>query len=70
MYPGDENHPKGFPKFPRMKFEESMAKYGNDKPDLRFGMEHTDITKIIVEHDGGAFLLGADCQEVQGRHLP
>ena len=53
LYPGDESHPKGSPKFPRLDFEESMSKYGNDKPDLRFGMEHVDITDIIVEHEGG-----------------
>jgi aspartyl-tRNA synthetase len=39
--------------FPRMTFEESMTKYGNDKPDLRFDMAHTDLTALTVEHDGG-----------------
>ena len=39
--------------FPRMKFEESMRKYGNDKPDLRFGLEHVDITGLVEEHKGG-----------------
>ncbi|MET0340889.1 MAG: aspartate--tRNA ligase, partial [Polyangiales bacterium] len=39
--------------FPRMTFAESMAKYGNDKPDLRFGLEHKDLTALVVEHDGG-----------------
>ncbi len=39
--------------FPRMKFAESMTKYGNDKPDLRFGLAHTDLTALTVEHDGG-----------------
>jgi aspartyl-tRNA synthetase len=39
--------------FPRMPFEESMRKYGNDKPDVRFGMEHSDITEIIIETNGG-----------------
>ncbi|MEZ4231714.1 MAG: aspartate--tRNA ligase [Polyangiaceae bacterium] len=39
--------------FPRMDFEESMRLYGNDKPDLRFGMPHVDLTELITEHDGG-----------------
>ncbi|MCL2724150.1 MAG: aspartate--tRNA ligase [Polyangiaceae bacterium] len=45
-----EKYPSG--RFPQMPFEESMSKYGNDKPDMRFEMPHTDITKIVVEHDG------------------
>ncbi|MBF5045525.1 aspartate--tRNA ligase [Aggregicoccus sp. 17bor-14] len=36
--------------FPRMNFDESMAKYGNDKPDLRFGLEHVVLTDLIREH--------------------
>jgi len=46
-----EVYPSG--RFPQMKFEESMARYGNDKPDLRFGMPHVDLTDAIVEHGGG-----------------
>jgi aspartyl-tRNA synthetase len=36
--------------FMRMDFYESMAKYGNDKPDLRFGLEHVVLTDLIKQH--------------------
>ncbi|HZH78075.1 MAG TPA: aspartate--tRNA ligase [Archangium sp.] len=39
--------------FMRMDFYESMAKYGNDKPDLRFGLEHVVLTDLIREHGAG-----------------
>ncbi len=44
-------YPSG--RFPQMKFEESMRLYGNDKPDLRFAMPHSDLTELICEHGGG-----------------
>ena len=40
-------------RFPRLRFDESMEKYGNDKPDLRFGLPHVDLTELVVEHGGG-----------------
>jgi len=40
-------------RFPRLRFDESMEKYGNDKPDLRFGMPHVDLTSLVVEYGGG-----------------
>jgi aspartyl-tRNA synthetase len=38
--------------FRRMPFDESMARYGNDKPDLRFGLEHIVLTDVVTAHGG------------------
>ncbi|MCA9580593.1 MAG: aspartate--tRNA ligase [Myxococcales bacterium] len=46
-----ERYPEG--RFPRLNFEESMRRFGNDKPDLRFGLEHVDLTELTIEHGGG-----------------
>ena len=32
--------------FPRMTYAQSMEKYGNDKPDIRFGMEINEISDM------------------------
>ena len=39
--------------FLRMPYAESMARYGNDKPDLRFEMPHVVLTELVREHGGG-----------------
>ena len=36
-----------FGKFPRITFEEAMKRYGNDKPDIRFGMEFVELDDIV-----------------------
>jgi aspartyl-tRNA synthetase len=35
--------------FPRMKYDEAMARYGSDKPDTRFGMELVDVSEIVKD---------------------
>ena len=46
-----EKYPSG--RFPQMPFEDSMGRYGNDKPDMRFAMPHTDVTSLVIDHAGG-----------------
>ncbi|HQP38971.1 MAG TPA: aspartate--tRNA ligase, partial [Polyangiaceae bacterium] len=53
-----EKYPDG--RFPRMAFDESMGMYGNDKPDVRFGMKHTDLTELVIAHKGGGIPFFAD----------
>ena len=39
----------------RITFKEAMEKYGSDKPDLRFGMEITDLTEAVKDVDFKVF---------------
>jgi aspartyl-tRNA synthetase len=49
--------------FPKMQYSEAMSRYGNDKPDIRFGMELSDMSDLVkgkgfqvfdsAEHVGG-----------------
>jgi aspartyl-tRNA synthetase len=41
--------------FPRLTFDESMLRYGCDKPDLRFGLELFDVTSIAAGSEFGVF---------------
>jgi aspartyl-tRNA synthetase len=41
--------------FPRLTYEESMARYGTDKPDLRFEMEIIDLGGVFSSSEFRAF---------------
>ena len=56
-----EHFPSGH--FPRLRFDESMEKYGNDKPDLRFDLPHVDITDLVIEQNGGGIPFWAPIAE-------
>jgi aspartyl-tRNA synthetase len=51
------------PDFPRMDYATAMAKYGSDKPDLRFGMEIKDISSVAK---GKGFKVFDDAEVVLG----
>jgi aspartyl-tRNA synthetase len=42
-------------KFPRMTYDHAMKTYGNDKPDIRFGMEFGEINAVAQHKDFGVF---------------
>ncbi|MHA7180291.1 aspartate--tRNA ligase [Arthrobacter sp. MDB2-24] len=39
----------------RMTYADAMAKYGSDKPDLRFGLELTELTEFFKDTEFGVF---------------
>jgi aspartyl-tRNA synthetase len=57
--------------FPRFTYEEAMRRYGSDKPDIRFGMELTDVSALVKDSEfkvfSGAIAAGG---QVKGLRLP
>lgn len=41
--------------FPRMSYEHAMNTYGNDKPDIRFGMEFCELNELVKGKDFAIF---------------
>ena len=46
--------------FPRITYGEAIAKYGLDRPDMRFGLEHVDVTELMKSVDFKVFREPAD----------
>lgn len=43
------------PEVPRMTYADAMRLYGNDKPDIRFGMEFVELTDLVKGKDFPVF---------------
>ncbi len=41
--------------FPRITYDDAMQKYGNDKPDIRFGMEFGELNSVAQHKTFGIF---------------
>lgn len=52
--------------FQRMSYDEAMARFGSDKPDLRFGLELCDLTATLKPLSGGGVPLFAQALEQKG----
>lgn len=48
------------PPFPRLSHQEAIAKYGLDKPDLRFGLELADVSETFAGTEFGIFRSAID----------
>lgn len=46
--------------FPRMTYDDAMARYGSDKPDTRFDMELIDISEVVKDVDFKVFQMALD----------
>ena len=57
--------------FPRIPYAESMARFGNDKPDTRFGMELSDLSDLVADCDFKVFTGAlANDGQVKGLAVP
>ena len=50
--------------FPRLTYAEAMARYGSDKPDLRYGLELVDVSALVA---GSAFKTFAEVVKAGGQ---
>jgi aspartyl-tRNA synthetase len=50
----DAGHEVELP-FPRMPYPEALARYGSDKPDLRYGLEIGDVSDAVAGSQFGVF---------------
>ncbi len=50
----------------RMTYQEAMARYGSDKPDTRFGLEHHDLTEVLHKLHGAGVPLFLNTLETKG----
>jgi aspartyl-tRNA synthetase len=64
-------HKRMIEPFPRMTYAEAMARYGSDKPDLRYGLELADLSDLVAGSEFRVFAnVVAQGGQVKGIALP
>jgi aspartyl-tRNA synthetase len=57
--------------FPRLPYSQAMARFGSDRPDLRFGLEIVDLTEVLGDSEFRAFRKTvADGGTIRGFGIP
>lgn len=46
--------------FPKITYDEAMARFGSDKPDTRFGMELIDLSEVVKDVDFKVFQMALE----------
>lgn len=54
----------------RLTYKDAMEKYGSDKPDIRFGLEITDISDIVKDCGFSVFSSACEKGSVRGIMVP
>jgi aspartyl-tRNA synthetase (EC 6.1.1.12) len=57
--------------FPRLTYAEAMARFGSDKPDLRYSLELVDVSDVVAASQFGVFRAALDTGgQVKGLRIP
>lgn len=57
--------------FPRLSYTEALARYGSDKPDLRYGLELVDVSEVVASTEFKVFRNALeDGGQVKGLRVP
>jgi aspartyl-tRNA synthetase len=51
--------------FPRLTYAEAMARFGSDKPDLRYGLELVDVSDVVAASQFGVFRAALDSRSTR-----
>lgn len=71
LVPAVTPHKRILSPFPRLTYAEAMARFGSDKPDLRYGLELVDISDLVRESQFSVFAQAvANGGQVKGIRVP